>query len=721
MPGGDPTAARQQAALRARKMAEALSDLEGDAERSIRAMLPEPGEWPHQPSEDAVVAVYRRGLAAYPGGTDLSANQWALSRVAAFLHVHEYGSPDNPEYTDDNDLLPATHPLREAATGKSTPAPPSDRRRGSARNAAGSARTGASVTFSAPVVKSLTTKVRQHNEGSRHRTSLRALKAVYRRGAGAYSVSHRPGMTRNQWAMGRVNAFLRLLDRGTPDDADYTTDNDLLPAGHPRAAREADREPFALMVESLSMAQRKRYATVVRRLPNGSRVYKFPIPDKTHARAALAYLDKSDLTKSERARVIRKAYRVLGIPPSQRKVKERTVLMPPVVDMLPDVNEPDHEPTPAIAEADIIEALGASDARLDKNELVVTILQPGFNRSGARYYPREAVLEAVTSGMFDGRKMFVNHASAAELRDRPERSLTDWVSTIKETWVDPETGAAKARIKVVQNWFGDFLKQLQENESLPDVGLSIFAQGQVQRKKIEGRLTDVVERFTRALSVDWVTEPGAGGRVDAIWESYQPVRVREQEINVLNTMSATEAVATLREQRPDIVEVLESDRKAETEALEAAEQAAKELAEVREAEQARVAELEATLEERERELVELRTAALAAQQQELVREAVSAAELPTVAKERVAKAFDAVVLNEEGALDTEAITAKVTELVEAEVAYAAELVREVKPAGGRGIAGLGDREESDPKSTTDLVAEKIARRMGIAPTEEPAA
>jgi hypothetical protein len=63
------------------------------------------------------------------------------------------------------------------------------------------------------------------------------LKAVYRRGAGAFSTSHRPGMNRNQWAMGRVNAFLKLLKSGKPTNSAYTTDNDLLPSGHPRSSK----------------------------------------------------------------------------------------------------------------------------------------------------------------------------------------------------------------------------------------------------------------------------------------------------------------------------------------------------------------------------------------------------------------------------------------------------------------------------------------------------
>ncbi len=85
-------------------------------------------------------------------------------------------------------------------------------------------------------------KVESHNEkaGKGRRATLGMLKAVYRRGAGAYSVSHRPGMTRNQWAMGRVNAFLKLLKSGKPSNSAYTTDNDLLPSGHPRSTKKSN-------------------------------------------------------------------------------------------------------------------------------------------------------------------------------------------------------------------------------------------------------------------------------------------------------------------------------------------------------------------------------------------------------------------------------------------------------------------------------------------------
>jgi hypothetical protein len=122
-----------------------------------------------------------------------------------------------------------------------TPAPKKDRIYGSKKNKKGSASSGKSgaVKFSAKTEKSLKGKVSEHNEKAREgrKVTLGMLKAVYRRGAGAFSGSHRPGMSRDQWAMARVNAFLRLVKSGKPSNPNYKTDNDLLPASHPRSTK----------------------------------------------------------------------------------------------------------------------------------------------------------------------------------------------------------------------------------------------------------------------------------------------------------------------------------------------------------------------------------------------------------------------------------------------------------------------------------------------------
>jgi hypothetical protein len=124
-------------------------------------------------------------------------------------------------------------------TVSQTPAPKKDKVKGSSKNKKGSASGTRKVVFSKATENTLSTKVKEHNEKAPEgrKASLGMLKAVYRRGAGAFSTSHRPGMNRNQWAMGRVNAFLKLLKSGKPTNSAYTTDNDLLPAKHPRSTK----------------------------------------------------------------------------------------------------------------------------------------------------------------------------------------------------------------------------------------------------------------------------------------------------------------------------------------------------------------------------------------------------------------------------------------------------------------------------------------------------
>jgi len=117
-----------------------------------------------------------------------------------------------------------------------TPAPPRDRIKGSRINPKGSARSAASgrrISISAATEKALRKKAAEH-EG----VTLGALKSVWRRGAGAYSTSHRPGVPRSAWAMARVNAFLFLVRNGYPKNPNYVQDNDLLPKGTRKTKRK---------------------------------------------------------------------------------------------------------------------------------------------------------------------------------------------------------------------------------------------------------------------------------------------------------------------------------------------------------------------------------------------------------------------------------------------------------------------------------------------------
>ena len=109
-----------------------------------------------------------------------------------------------------------------------TPAKPSERKKGSSKNKSGSAgEDGGAITFSNKVVEALKNKVKEHNSKYSRKVSLSQLKKVYRRGAGAFSSSHRPGKTRGQWAMARVNMFLRMMSGKSVKDAYRKADSDV--------------------------------------------------------------------------------------------------------------------------------------------------------------------------------------------------------------------------------------------------------------------------------------------------------------------------------------------------------------------------------------------------------------------------------------------------------------------------------------------------------------
>jgi hypothetical protein len=110
-----------------------------------------------------------------------------------------------------------------------TPAKPSERKKGSPRNKPGSAGTKSdkAIEFSKKVVEALKNKVKEHNSKNKKKVTLGQLKKVYRRGAGAFSSSHRPGKTRGQWAMARVNMFLRMVSGRPVKDSYRKADSDV--------------------------------------------------------------------------------------------------------------------------------------------------------------------------------------------------------------------------------------------------------------------------------------------------------------------------------------------------------------------------------------------------------------------------------------------------------------------------------------------------------------
>ncbi len=90
-------------------------------------------------------------------------------------------------------------------------------------------------------------KAREHNEdvgdNAAKRTNYSTLQKVYDRGIGAYNTnpsSVRPNVSsKEQWAMARVNNFLRVLRTGKYKSGKH--DTDLLPEGHPLSTKNKEK------------------------------------------------------------------------------------------------------------------------------------------------------------------------------------------------------------------------------------------------------------------------------------------------------------------------------------------------------------------------------------------------------------------------------------------------------------------------------------------------
>jgi len=94
-----------------------------------------------------------------------------------------------------------------------------------------------------PMREALKNKVKDHNDkygnSKTKKTNLRTLTTVFNRGVGAYKTnpqSVRPNVrSAEQWALGRVNSYLRALRTGRFKSGKH--DNDLFPKGHPLSSK----------------------------------------------------------------------------------------------------------------------------------------------------------------------------------------------------------------------------------------------------------------------------------------------------------------------------------------------------------------------------------------------------------------------------------------------------------------------------------------------------
>lgn len=83
------------------------------------------------------------------------------------------------------------------------------------------------IAFSSKVVQALKAKARAHNKDNpSRRVTTAQLKKVYRSGANAFSQDCQPEMARGNWAMARVNMFLRMKGDSEAEESYKKADQD---------------------------------------------------------------------------------------------------------------------------------------------------------------------------------------------------------------------------------------------------------------------------------------------------------------------------------------------------------------------------------------------------------------------------------------------------------------------------------------------------------------
>jgi hypothetical protein len=148
----------------------------------------------------------------------------------------------------------------------------------------------------------------------------------------------------------------------------------------------------------------------------------------------------------------------------------------------------------------LIEA--ASATRSGDARFSVCLITTGQGSSG--FYPATTLQEAAKAKVFPaGLHCYLDHPTESETYERPVRSVRDLAGALESDAVYRD-GALYAEVTVFST-YADFIA-----ERASVIGMSIRGDAEFKESSSQGQ---VVQRITRAYSVDFVTQAGRGGRV----------------------------------------------------------------------------------------------------------------------------------------------------------------------------------------------------------------
>jgi hypothetical protein len=305
----------------------------------------------------------------------------------------------------------------------------------------------------------------------------------------------------------------------------------------------------------------------------------------------------------------------------------------------------------------------------------VKVIESGWGSSG--YYGASMLAEYGPRVFKAGTKVFMNHPSATETSDRPERDVHQLAGKLVSDAVFKENGLY-ADIQFYSH-YAPIISEMAE-----DVGLSIHALGNAVEGEAEGRQGPIIESLVEdpLTSVDVVTVAGAGGKFVALLESYKRLGEAAELVAETDTegngmsISKEEFDAAIADLKEAFVEALSPLRESVSVLVEAATPA----------------ETEATEEVVEEEVAD-------ALDPVEVAEKFNESGLPKIALTRVAEA-----------MKSETNTKSIDELIAEEKAYA-DALRADAVASAEEV--VGTVQEAKTSSLSDEFAAITSRIAGV--------
>jgi len=148
---------------------------------------------------------------------------------------------------------------------------------------------------------------------------------------------------------------------------------------------------------------------------------------------------------------------------------------------------------------------------------LVKIIKPGWGSSG--YYSVEVLERDAGKVYIPPTHMHIDHPTALEDKDRPERSLLTLAGVIEGTGQFMKDGPRGPGVYAPTHVFRQFREFLNERAAV--IGVSHRVWGSAKTGLAEGREGKIIEKLHRCESVDFVTHPGAGGELVPMYESWR--------------------------------------------------------------------------------------------------------------------------------------------------------------------------------------------------------